>query len=59
MFKQEFEELKREDKKKIINRLTKMDEFKRVKNVEKLFLKTQKIEEFRLIIVFIIEKLKK
>ena len=56
MFKQEFEELKRVDKKKIINRLTKMDEFKRVKNVEKIFIKTQKIEEFKFTIILIIEK---
>jgi hypothetical protein len=47
MYKQEYEELKREDKQKIIHRMTKVDEFKRVKNIEKLMTKTQKIEEFK------------
>lgn len=47
MFKQEYEELKREDKKKIIQRMTKVEEFRRVKNVERLMAKTQKLEEFK------------
>lgn len=47
MFKQEFEELIREDKKKIINRQTKVEDFKRAKNIEKLRVKMMKIDDFR------------
>jgi hypothetical protein len=47
MFKQEFDELKREEKRKIINRMDKIEEYKRIKNLEKLMVKTQRIEEFK------------
>lgn len=47
MFKQEFDELKREEKRKIINRMDKVEEYRRIKNLEKLMVKTQKIEEFK------------
>lgn len=51
MYKQEFEELKREDKKKIINRLNKVSEYKKSKNIEKLMAKTMKIDEFKYAII--------
>jgi hypothetical protein len=47
MFKQEIEILKRDEKKKIINRLWKVDEFKRTKKIHNLMAKTQKIDEFK------------
>jgi hypothetical protein len=47
MYKQEFDELKREEKRKIINRMDKVEEYRRIKNLEKLMVKTQKIEEFK------------
>jgi len=47
MYKHEYEELKRSEKKKIINRLSKINEFNRTKTVIKLNEKAKKIDEFK------------